>query len=224
MEQVPITRSEFLARRARLALAHRGRELLEEKRDQLMAEFREAARQALAEAGELDETAAAGRRQLALAEVADGPEAVRSAALAARRRLELTARPATVTGVRIAEIAFEPVGRPRFGRGYTAAGSSPHTDRTAGAFEAVLEQTLRLAAHEVRLRRLSDEIGKTTRRVNALETVVIPRLADEIRIIAGRMEERERQDRFRLKRIKERKGTQLEPRTDVLFATASRTS
>lgn len=222
MEQVPITRSELLARRARLALAHRGRELLEEKRDQLMAEFREAARQALAEAGALDETAAAARRELAFAEVADGPEAVRSAALAARRRLALTARPATITGVRIAEIAFEPVGRPRFGRGYTPAGSTAHTDRAAGSFEAVLEQTLRLAAHEVRLRRLSDEIGKTTRRVNALETVVIPRLEGEIRVIAGRMEERERQDRFRLKRIKERKGTQLDPREDERFATRAR--
>jgi V/A-type H+-transporting ATPase subunit D len=208
MEQIAVTRSELLARRGRLSLARRGRDLLEQKRDQLMDEFRNAAQRVLSEAGGLDRTAAAGRRALAYAEAADGPEAVRSAGLAARRELELSARPATVSGVRIAQIEFAPVGRPRLGRGYTAAGSSPHVDRAAEAFEAVVEQTLRLAVEEVRLRRISEEIGKATRRVNALERVVIPRLEAEIRMIASQMEERERHDRFRLKRLKDRKAAQ----------------
>ena len=112
----------------------------------------------------------------------------------------------TVSGVRIAEIEFPPVGLPRFGRGYSATGSSAHIDLTAQRFEAELELILRIAAYEVRLRRLSEEIGTTTRRVNALETVVIPRLAIQIRLIHSRLEERERQDRFRLKRFKERRA------------------
>lgn len=210
MEQIAVTRSEFLARRGRLDLARRGRDLLEQKRDQLMDEFRSAARRVLSEAGSLDRTASAGRRALAFAEAADGPDAVRSAGLAARRELELSARPATVSGVRIAQIEFGPVGRPRLARGYTAAGSSPHVDRTAEAFEAIVEQTLRLAVEEVRLRRISEEIGKATRRVNALERVVIPRLESQIRLIASQMDERERHDRFRLKRLKDRKAARAE--------------
>lgn len=212
MEQIAVTRSELLARRGRLGLARRGRDLLEQKRDQLMGEFRAAAERVLFEADSLDRSAAAGRRSLAFAEAADGPEAIRSAGLAARRDLELTARPATVSGVRIAQIEFAPVGRPRLGRGYTLAGSSPHVDRAAEDFEAVVEQTLTLAAEEVRLRRISEEIGKATRRANALERVVIPRLEDEIRMIASQMEERERHDRFRLKRLKDRKATRARAR------------
>jgi len=210
MEQVAATRSELLARRARLDLAIRGRDLLEEKRDQLMVAFQKAAQHVLAGSGELDRAAAAGRQSLALAEVADGPEAIRSAALASRRRIELSARPITVTGVRIAEIEFEPVGRGRFSRGYGAINGDPHIDQTAARFEAMLELLLRLAAYEVRMRRLLEEIVKTTRRVNALESVVIPRLEEQLRLIGSRLEERERQDRFRLKRIKERKGTRLQ--------------
>jgi V/A-type H+-transporting ATPase subunit D len=210
MEQVSATRSELLMRRARLELAKRGRVLLEEKRDQLMFEFRRAAGQALAEAGQLDEMAAVGRRALAFAEAAEGPETVRSAALAARRVIALSARPVMVAGVHIAEVDFEPVGRARFERGYTAAGSSAHIDAVAGSFEAVIEQLLRVAAFEVRLRRLSQEIGVTNRRVNALATVVIPQLESETRLILSRLEERERQEIYRLKRIKERKGTRLE--------------
>ena len=210
MEQVPITRSALLARRSRLDLAKRGLELLERKRDRLLVQFREAARQVLVEAGELDRAVGAGRRALAAAEVADGPEFVGSSALAARRDLALSARPVTVMGVRMAEIDFEPVGRPRMGRGYTATGSSPHIDEAAAAFETVAEQTLRVAAYEVLIRRLSEEIRKTSRRVNALEIAVIPALESEIGRIGSHIEERERQDRYRLKRIKDRKGTRLE--------------
>jgi V/A-type H+/Na+-transporting ATPase subunit D len=212
MEQVSATRSELLARRARLELARRGRALLEEKRDQLMLEFRRAADQVLAQAGELDQIAAGGRRALALAEVADGPEAVRSAALTTRRGIRLAARPVIVAGVHIAEIEFQPVARARFARGYTAGGSSAHIDAVASAFEAITEQMLRLAAYEVRLRRLTQEIGVTNRRVNALATVVIPQLEAETRLILTRLEERERQEIYRLKRIKERKGARLEVR------------
>lgn len=210
MEQVSATRSELLARRARLELARRGRALLEKKRDQLLLEFRRAADLVLAEAGLLGQISASGRHALALAETAEGPEAVRSAALAARREIGLAARPVVVAGVQIAEIEFDPVGRGRFARGYTAAGSSAHIDAVAAEFEAIIEQLLRLAAYEVRLRRLSQEIGITNRRVNALDTVVIPQLESETRLILSRLEERERQEIYRLKRIKERKGTWLE--------------
>jgi len=210
MEQVSATRSELLARRARLALARRGRVLLEEKREQLMLEFRRAADLVLVEAGELDKISASGRHALALAEVAEGPEAVRSAALAARRKIVLVARPVVVAGVEIAEIEYEPIGRGRFTRGYTAEGSSAHIDAVAAEFEAAIEQLLRLAAYEVRLRRLSQEIGITNRRVNALVTVVIPQLEYETRLILSRLEERERQEIYRFKRIKGRKGTRLE--------------
>lgn len=209
MEQVSATRSELLARLARLELARRGRNLLEEKRDQLMSEFRRAADVALVEAGQLDEVSASARNALALAEAADGPEAVHSAALAAKRDIHLSAKPITVAGVQIAEIDFDPVGRGRFSRGYPATASSAHTDAAAAEYEAVVEQLLRVAAYEVRLRRLSEEIATTNRRVNALATFVIPQLEQQTRFIQSSLEERERQEIYRRKQIEERKGSRL---------------
>ena len=210
MEQVTATRSELLARRARLDLATRGRVLLEQKRDQLMSEFRKAANFVLEEAVELDGISAEARRALALAEVALTPEYVRSAAETARRDIHLTARPDVIAGVRIADIEFDSVGRGRFARGLPAAGGAAHIDEAAAGYEAVIEQLLRVAAYEMRLRRLSEEIGTTNRRVNALATFVIPRLEQETRLIRSRLEERERQEIYRLKRIKERKGSRLQ--------------
>lgn len=205
MEQVTPTRSELLLRRAQIDLARRGRDLLEDKREQLMDEFRRVADQVLSGEEALERSAAEARRALALAETWDGDEAVRSAALAGRHGIALRARVVTVMGVQMADIEHDPVGRSRTERGFTLAGSSPRIDRTAERFETEIELLLALAGRELRLRRLVEEIAKTNRRVNVLEFVVIPRLEREAALIREVLEERERQDRFRLKRAKLRR-------------------
>jgi len=210
MEQVTATRSELLARRAQLGLARQGRDLLTEKRDQLLEEFRKVADIVLAGSEALDRAAAEGRRALAFAEAMDGPDAVLSAAVAGPAQIQLDAKATSVMGVRIAEISYGPIGRQPARRGYSLAGSSARIDRAADRFEAELELILGMAAHELRLRRLADEIAKTTRRVNALDSIVIPRLVLELQLIQSVLDERERQDRFRLKRFKARKGTRVE--------------
>jgi len=210
VEQLTATRSELLARRAQIVLATQGRDVLKEKRDQLMKEFRATVDVAVTGSGALEAAAAEGRRALAVAESFDGPQAVWSAALARPSEISLRVRSTTVMGVRIADIRYDPVGRPRLGRGYSLAGSSPHLDRAAEQFEAELGLLLDLAAVELRLRRLADEIGKTTRRVNALESVVLPRLEEERILIQSILDERERQDHFRLKRFAARRAQRLE--------------
>ncbi len=204
MEQVTSTRTELLARRAQLALAEQGRDLLEQKRDQLLEEFRRVANVALRGSDELAAAATAARQALDLAEALDGPEELASAVLASKRELPIGVRAATVMGVRIAEIDYAPIGRSAAARGYSLNGSSARIDEAAGRFEATVEMLLDVASLEVRLRRLADEIGKTTRRINAIELVVIPRLLAERNFIQSVLDERERQDRFRLKRIKDR--------------------
>lgn len=210
MEQVTATRTGLLRCRARITLAARGRDVLKEKRDQLMEEFRRVADVVLAGSGALDRAAAEGRAALARAEAVHGVEEVLSLGLATRREIGLQARTTTVMGVRIADIQYEPVGRPTTGRGYTLAGSSAYIDRAAAEYEAEISLILELAAEELRLRRLVTEIGTTTRRVNALESVVLPRLESERRSIQSILDERERQDHFRLKRYMTRRRARME--------------
>ncbi len=89
-------------------------------------------------------------------------------------------------------------------RGYSLPATSARVDDVTDAFEAELDLLVELAAVEARLRRLGDEIKATSRRVNALDNVFLPRLDDEMRRIATTLEEREREDVFRLKRVKQR--------------------
>jgi V/A-type H+-transporting ATPase subunit D len=68
----------------------------------------------------------------------------------------------------------------------------------------LIDLVIQLAESEMRLRRLAEEIGRTTRRVNALDNVLIPRLEAQRNYIEMVLDEREREDLFRLKRVKQK--------------------
>src|SRR2546422_363149 len=69
--------------------------------------------------------------------------------------------------------------------------------------EAV-KNVVELSAAEEAIRRLAEAIAATKRRVNSLEYIVIPRILNTIRYIEMSLQERAREDFFRLKRIKTR--------------------
>lgn len=196
------TRTELLAAREELALAIAGRDLLREKREHLLDELRRIADEVVEEADELSRSVAAARAALALAEAIDGPQRVRSAALAAVGELPLVVRAVNVMGVEVAEITHPPVGRPLTRRGYALAAADPRIDVAAASFERVVEVLLHVAAVEARLQRLATEVGRVTRRMNALDVVVIPAMQRRVVRIQAVLDERERQEHFRLKRIK----------------------
>lgn len=205
MDQVPATRSELLALREELALARRGRDLLDEKRNQLLAELRRVAETVLAGEDELERAAGEAAARLGLAEALDGPDRVLGAAAAAGVSVRPRVRTARIMGVRVAEVSTDPLARPLARRGYGLAESSPRIDGAAAAFETEIELLIEQATRELRVRRLVTEIARTTRRVNALEHVVIPDLTSSAAHIASVLDEREREDRFRLIRIRRRR-------------------
>lgn len=88
------------------------------------------------------------------------------------------------------------------GRGYSLVGTSARIDEVADRFEEEVDLLIELASSELRLRRLAEEIRKTSRRVNAQENILIPRLHSRRAYIEMVLEERAREDLFRLKTVK----------------------
>ena len=202
MESVNPSRMELLVKRAQIALARQGRDLLKEKRNALWQELMRTADVALRGSAELDQVAAAAGRALAWAEALDGREVVQSAAFAARRDVSIDVIPASVAGMPVPIVERKRLVRSSEQRGYSLTGVSRRVDDAAARFEEELELAIEQAACELRLRRLAEEIRKTTIRVNALEAIVLPRLEAQLAYIGRVLEEREREDVFRLKRIK----------------------
>jgi V-type H+-transporting ATPase subunit D len=77
-------------------------------------------------------------------------------------------------------------------------------------FAATLKDLIALASLQTSLRTLDDALKVTNRRVNALEFVVIPRLENTVTYILSELDEREREDAFRLKKVRDNKAAQQE--------------
>lgn len=210
MSTVTVTRQELLDRKKRIQLAQQGREMLEQKRAALMQELMQIADEVMAETDVLEEVAEDARRALARAIIIAGPEYVQSAALAARGELPLNVETVNVMGVQVPAIEQKQVHRSLLGRGYAITGTSVSIDEAAEAFETEIEAILKLAESELQLRHLAEEIQRVRRRVNALEHVLLPRLRSDRDYIEMALEERARDEHFRLrlaKRLLERRRT-----------------
>jgi len=82
----------------------------------------------------------------------------------------------------------------------TSARLDEATAKMVDAVKAVAE----LSSSQAAIIKLAEAIASTKRRVNCLEFIIIPRMLNTIRYIEMHLQEREREDFFRLKRIKRR--------------------
>jgi V/A-type H+-transporting ATPase subunit D len=187
----------LLQRRGQLRLAQKGVDLLKKKRDALVAEFFGLVREALEARKALNQAAREAYAALLLAQAFDGPEVVAGASLGVPPVEGVEAEVENVWGSKVPrlratfpEVLLSPVGTPAY------------TLEAQKAFRRYAEALVQVANTETRFKKIGEEIKKTTRRVNALEQVVIPGIRGQIRFIQQVLEQREREDTFRLKRIK----------------------
>jgi V/A-type H+-transporting ATPase subunit D len=206
MEQVSPTRTELLTRRSQIQLARQGAELLKGKREALVREFITELRRFTAEREALRSSLDAAGQSLMRALSVDGPEALASVALAQRWGVELELQERNIWGVRVTDVQSDYRARPAGGHRYTAIGASVRIEDATERFEAALERLIKIAPLDRKMRRLADEIRKTTRRVNALEQRLLPALQEQVKYIRSVLDQREREDTFRLKRLKKKRS------------------
>ncbi len=203
MEEVRPTRSELLERRSQIALAQQGMDLLKQKRDALLLEFMGVMDETLRLSDSLQKTVSEAQYSLAVAQAVDGVVALRSAGLATRGEIVVDMTGTKIMGVSVPVVTKgdSPI-KSSFTRGYSVTGVSSRVDESADKFERVLDVIIEYADIETRLKRLGEEINKTNRRVNALEQVTVPALREQVGYISQTLDERAREDLFRLKKVK----------------------
>lgn len=202
------------ATRFALVKARRGRErvdraldLLSRKRLALVAELFRLAAPALDAREEVGRAALAAYAALLEALATRDRDELRAAAWPGRE-LEVELRRTEIWGVEAAEITDRPpVRRSLPARGTHPGATGPGAAAAADAFERLVELLLDAATREARLRRLGDALARTSRQLNTLEQRVLPRMERRIREIQRTLEEREREEHQRIRRIlRDRRG------------------
>jgi V/A-type H+-transporting ATPase subunit D len=201
----PATRQNLVRARRRLAQVDRGRALLSKKREALVAELFALATPATSTRDRIEEQSRTAYRALVDALAIHGAEGLRAIGWP-ERKLELELSDAASWGVPIAEIQRMPVvRRTASARGTSPASTGEETMRAAAELEVLLELLIEAAPRETTIRRLGDALLATSRRVNALDQRVAPALRRQITAAEGNLDEREREERSRLKHLMEKR-------------------
>lgn len=220
MDQLAPTRMNLLQRKGQIKLASDGVGLLKGKRDALLKELLDRARQLRKMRDELHARGRAANGAIAIAQAVRGTPELKSAGIASRRELNVTVLSEKVWGLSLGDVELVGIVRKMPERGMGLLDTSAHVHEAAECSESMLEQLLKCAPLERNLQVIGEEVKKVSRRINALEEYLIPKLRAEVRTIARVLDEREREDTFRLKRIKAKKALQKKKKQQEAAALA----
>jgi V/A-type H+-transporting ATPase subunit D len=196
---VPPTRSSLLRMKQELQFAREGYEILDKKREVLTMELIRLTHDAETYQEKMASLLATAYRTLEQARLSMGQEHMEWAALAVNETVDVQLKFRGVMGVMLHQI--ETRGHPPE-MPYSLGDTTAALDETSVMFREVLDGIPRLAELVTSVWRLAGELRKTQRRVNALEHIFIPDYEETIAFIENALEEREREETFRLKRLK----------------------
>ncbi|MCL4561480.1 MAG: V-type ATP synthase subunit D [Chloroflexi bacterium] len=198
---VPPTRSNLIRIKHELTFAREGYEILDRKRDVLAKELVRMAEDAQKVQEEMEKLFAAAYVAQEKAKLLMGREHVEWAALAVHKTIDIQVKFRGVMGVSlpIVEARGEP---PELT--YSPGDTTATLDEASALFREVLARLTELSRLVTSVWRLAVELRKTQRRVNALEFIFIPDYVETITFIESSLEEREREEIFRLKLLKSR--------------------
>ncbi len=202
MADVKPTRSELIKLKNKIKLATSGHKLLKKKRDGLILDFFEIMKKAKTLRQELAAEYRIALEKINIARTLESDLKIKSLALAIKSNPQITLETKNIMGVVVPKIGSEHRQTRLLERGYGFIDSTSAIDEAATAYERVVAKVIQAAETETAMKKILAEIEKTKRRVNALEFSVIPWMDKTAKFIKFRLEELERENVFRLKRIK----------------------
>ena len=198
MPTIKPTRMELLLARKKLKLATKGHKLLKQKRDVLVLEFFKVLREIKKLRKEISSNLIKAQGSLYNAQAIEGELNIERAALGLSSGASIDLSSRSIMGVEVPLVKDIKVEHQWHGY----FGQTVELDNAVKQYRDIFPELIRLMEKQLMLKHLAEEIKKTKRRVNSLEYLTIPRLESVRKLITFKLEELERENFSRLKKIK----------------------
>ncbi len=194
------TRMELLKLRRRTAIARRGHKLLKDKQDELMRTFMELIERLKHSRQDAEEALREATVQYILNKAQTGEAVIEQLWYGLKAEIEVSWNWEPLMNLQLPR--YQVAAKEQdINYGYLAPTLA--LDQMTEQYKNLLIQLVALAEQEKIIKLLAEEIGKTRRRVNALEYILIPNLIETMRYINMKLTEHERGTVTRLMRIKD---------------------
>ena len=195
------TKTNLLDLKQQHSFASEGHDLLNQKRDILLAELMGMMGTAAEIEERVDALLTQAYDQLDLAMISMGKKHLRelSQTMPIETMVEISSR--KIMGISVPNVTvYIDEKKPYYG----LLNTSRELDEAVASFREILDLLGRLAQTRITVVRLAKEAQKTTRRVNALEKIYLPDYEESIKYIQDVLDEADRESFFVLKLMKKR--------------------
>ena len=199
--QVAPTKTNLLRLRRDHSFAREGHQLLEQKREILIAELLALIDRATKAQETVNERIKEAFAALENAVVNMGRDGVIRLAGSANIKVDISIRTRRVMGVQMPIIKTEFEERPPH---FSPGNTSFWADESVFQFKETLKLLGTLAETTISVLNLTREVRKTIRRVNALEKIALPDYKETLKFITNSLDELERETFYTMKQVKTR--------------------
>lgn len=194
------TKIELFKLKRRLALSTRVQKIVKDRLAILTMEFLQSARETVKAKESLINTYLNAYKALSFTVGYHGYLALEKHFMASEKDIKFNLGARNIAGVKINSLDLEKMDDVI--KGYHLIDTSAWLDHSSKLFEECLQATLDLAEVQSSMELLGAEINKAKRITNALEYLIIPSLQLTIKYLSMKFEERDREEKGRLKRVK----------------------
>ena len=198
MAKIKVTRMELLLTKKREKLAKKGHSLLKKKRDALVMQFFSMLKEIIELRKKVSNHLLRAQKALRMAQAMQGQQEIERIALSTGEGVKITTETKSVMSVKLPVLKEIQVSYDW----YSIHDSSIELEEAVSKYRAMLPELLNLFSKQLALERLAEEITRTKRKVNSLEYIRIPNLKKTKKTITIKLEELERENFTRLKKIK----------------------
>ena len=190
-----------MAAKSSLDFSQKGFELLDKKRNVLIREMMSYVDKARVLQNQVNMTFSKAYKALQFANINSGITNIQDIAITVEEAVDYEILFKSVMGVEVPKIIFE---RKEIEPKYGFYRSNASIDEAMKEFNSIKYLTYELAEVENAVYRLAMEVKKTQKRANALQNIQIPKYEEIVKFVTEVLEEKEREDFFRLKVVKKK--------------------